>query len=58
MKLIEYMPPFLRTVREFNVIFEAEDTEVDNLKNEISRLLKEVIHFFVYLIFHILQLLH
>lgn len=43
MKLIEYMPPFLRTVREFNVIFEAEDTEVDNLKNEISRLLKEVI---------------
>lgn len=43
MKLIEYMPPFLRTVREFNVIFEAEDAEVDNLKNEISRLLKEVI---------------
>lgn len=43
MKLIEYMPPFLRTIREFNVIFEAEDIEVDNLKNEISKLLKEVI---------------
>lgn len=43
MKLIEYMPPFLRTIREFKEIFEAEDIEVDNLKNEISKLLKEVI---------------
>lgn len=43
MKLIEYLPPFLKNVREFNEIFEAEDFELENLKNEIQKILKEVI---------------
>ncbi len=43
MKLINYMPPFLKNVREFNRIFNAEDIEIDKLKEEIDNMLKEVI---------------
>lgn len=43
MKLIEYMPPFLRDVREFIKIFEAEDDVVEKLNNDVKSLTKEVI---------------
>lgn len=43
MKLIEYMPPFLRDVREFIKIFEAEDDVVEKLSNDVKSLTKEVI---------------
>ena len=43
MKLKEYMPPFLTQVREFNEIFDAEDVELDNLKEQINSILKEII---------------
>lgn len=41
--LIEYMPPFLKDVREFNKIFEAEDIEIQNLNKNMNLLLTEVI---------------
>lgn len=43
MKLIEHLPPFLQDVREFNKIFEAEDFELENIKKQIEKVLKEVI---------------
>lgn len=43
MKLKEYMPPFLMQVREFNEIFKVEDVELEELKNNINSVLKEVI---------------
>jgi len=43
MKLIEYMPLFLKEVREFNEIFDVEDIELDVLKLAIEKLLKEII---------------
>lgn len=42
-KLIEYMPPFLKDVREFNRIFEAEDIEIEKLNSKMNLLLTEVI---------------
>lgn len=42
-KLIEYMPPFLKDVREFNKIFDAEDMELENLNYNIKKMLTEVI---------------
>lgn len=42
-KLIEYMPPFLKDVREFNKIFDAEDIELENLNYNIKKMLTEVI---------------
>lgn len=43
MKLNEYMPPFLRNVREFNEIFKSEDVEIDEVKYQIDKMLTEVI---------------
>jgi hypothetical protein len=37
------MPPFLEEIREFNQIFNAEDVEIDNLKDLINKILQEVI---------------
>ena len=41
--LIEYMPPFLRNVREYNRIFDAEDIEIADLNTNMNLLLTEVI---------------
>lgn len=43
MKLIEHMPPFLRDVREFIKIFDAEDEVIKNLDIDLKSLLTEVI---------------
>ena len=43
MKLIEYMPPYLKNVLEFNKIFDAEDIEVDDMRLLIDKVLREVI---------------
>ncbi len=43
MKLIEYMPPYLKNVLEFIKIFDAEDIEVQNIRYLIDKMLKEVI---------------
>ncbi len=42
-KLINYMPPFLQGVREYNRIFDAEDIELNNLETNMNLLLTEVI---------------
>ncbi len=41
--LIEYIPPFLKEVREYNRIFNAEDIELRNLDMELKSLVTEVI---------------
>lgn len=41
--LIEYMPPFLKNIREYNKIFDAEDIELQNLNASMNLLLTEVI---------------
>lgn len=43
MKLIEYMPPYLKNVLEFIKIFDAEDIEIENMRYLIDKILKEVI---------------
>lgn len=43
MKLIEYIPLFLQNVREYQLIFNVEDEEIENLKNQIENILQEVI---------------
>lgn len=43
MKLIEYMPQFLKEVREFKEIFNCEDEELNFLRNLIDRMITEVI---------------
>ncbi len=43
MKLINYMPQFLKNVREFNEIFNAEDFELEFMREQIDKILKEVI---------------
>lgn len=43
MKLVEYMPPFLKNVLEFNKIFDAEDIEVEDMRYLIDKILREVI---------------
>lgn len=43
MKLNEYMPTFLKDVREFKEIFNVEDIEIEKLKKEVDNILKEVI---------------
>lgn len=40
--LIEYMPIFLKEVREFIKIFDAEDIEITSLKQKIDTITKEV----------------
>lgn len=41
--LIEYMPPFLKDIREYNKIFDAEDIELQSLNSNMNLLLTEVI---------------
>lgn len=43
MKLVEYMPPYLKNVLEFNKIFDAEDIEIENMRYLIDKVLREVI---------------
>ena len=43
MKLVEYMPPFLKNVVEFNKIFDAEDVEIESMRYLIDSILREVI---------------
>ena len=43
MKLIEYMPPFLQNILEYNKIFETEDVEIENMRFLIDKILSEVI---------------
>lgn len=43
MKLIEYMPPFLKEIREYKEIFSSEDVELNLLKDKIGQILDEVI---------------
>ena len=42
-KLIEYMPPFLKNIREFNKISDAEDIELEDLNYNLKKMLTEVI---------------
>lgn len=41
MKLIEYMPLFLKEVREFKEIFKTEDIELENIKLKIDEIVRE-----------------
>lgn len=43
MKTIEYMPNFLQNVREFKIMSNLEDEELEKLKLQIDNILKEVI---------------
>lgn len=43
MKLIEYMPPFLKNIREYNKIFEAEDIELEKIREQVNLMLTEKI---------------
>lgn len=43
MKLINYIPMFLQNVREFNIIANIEDVEIEKLNAEIEKILKESI---------------
>lgn len=43
MKLNEYMPPFLRNIREFQEIFKSEDEQIEYMSNLIGKMLTEVI---------------
>lgn len=43
MKLIEYMPTFLKEVREFKQIFNVGDQELEKLATKLEQLSKEVI---------------
>ena len=42
MKIIEYLPPVLGEIREFKILGEAEDLQLDNLKSEINSLTNEL----------------
>lgn len=42
MKIIEYLPPVLAEIREFKVLGEAEDIQLNNLKNSINSLTNEL----------------
>lgn len=41
MKLNDYLPPFLRNVKEFNIINSAFDIEGDYIKSEMERYIRE-----------------
>lgn len=43
MKLNEYMPPFLKDIREFKEIFSSEDKELEYMNNLVASMLTEVI---------------
>lgn len=43
MKLIEYLPLFLRDFREYKEIFNVEDKEIEKLQLQVENILKEVI---------------
>ena len=43
MKLIEYLPEFLQKIREYKVLFDVEDIELDELKERLEDILDEVI---------------
>lgn len=43
MKIINYMPIFLQNVREFEIISNLENEELEKLKLQIDNILKEVI---------------
>lgn len=43
MNLIEYIPPFLRGIKEFKEIFNTEDVELAKLRESIEKISKEVI---------------
>lgn len=43
MKLIDYMPQYLKNVREFQEIFKSEDEQLNNINTLISKMLTEVI---------------
>ena len=43
MKIIEYVPNFLQEVREFKILSNIEDEELEKLKLQIDNILKEVI---------------
>lgn len=42
MKIIEYLPPVLAEIREFKILGESEDLQLDNLKTEINSLTNEL----------------
>ncbi len=43
MKIIEYIPDFLKNIREFKIISNLEDKELENIKLQIDNILKEII---------------
>ena len=43
MNLIECMPLFLQSIREYQLIFNVEDKEIEKLKEQIEKVLKETI---------------
>lgn len=43
MKLIEYMPQYLKNIREFQEIFKSEDEQLEYMSNLIAKMLTEVI---------------
>ena len=42
MKIIEYLPPVLAEIREFKILGESEDLQLNNLKYEINSLTNEL----------------
>ena len=42
MKIIEYLPPVLAEIREFKILGESEDLQLNNLKSEINSLTNEL----------------
>lgn len=43
MKIIEYIPDFLKNIREIKIISNLEDKELENIKLQIDNILKEII---------------
>ncbi len=43
MKLIEYLPDFLRNIKEFREITNTEEISINTLKDEINKVLQEIV---------------
>jgi len=43
MKLIEYLPNFMKDIKELQELFDTEDIEVKKLKGEIEKIFSEII---------------
>lgn len=43
MNLIEYLPDFLQDIKDYQIMFNSEDTQLKELRNKIEEMLEEVI---------------